>query len=140
MPSHGAPHECTVFISSPPHPEPPCESGWPRWVPRPPVRARGGNWAPLEGFPCPFLASLAPDFTLIFNFTMIFNLTMIFNFPETAPKAMPRMPRAPVLSFHPSRPILPLKKSKNVYIRGCAPIVVTKSLLEGHFWGCLEPL
>ena len=35
-------------------PEPPCESGWPKWVPRPPVWARGGTWPPLEGFPGPF--------------------------------------------------------------------------------------
>ena len=38
-------------------PEPSRESGWPRWVPRPPVRARGGIWAPLEGFPGPFSAN-----------------------------------------------------------------------------------
>ena len=37
--------------------EPPYGLVWPRWVPSPPVRARGGNWAPLEGFSRPYSAN-----------------------------------------------------------------------------------
>ena len=60
--------------------------------------------------------------------------------PETAPISMPRVPRAPIWKFRPSRPILSWKILKNAHIWGCAPIVVTKSLLEGPLADFLQPL
>jgi hypothetical protein len=72
-----------------------------------PCAGSGGELGPIGRLFTPLFGEFRkidqtrPDFTMLFSFTMIFNFP-----PETAPKAMPGTPRAPIWPFHPSRTVL----------------------------------
>ena len=71
-----------------------------------PRAGSGGELVPIGRLFTPLFGEFRKIDRTRLDFTMIFNFTIFFNFPETAPKAMPGTPRAPIWPFHPSRTVL----------------------------------